>query len=124
MLGDQNEDLSVGSIGLESDFLKPKIFSHFDGPRNCSPGMPIGEAEVAHREWEASARSGTAAVDWCWGKLTEASRDAWSPAWREVEETGQPKDYCLECKGPAGCLGHTTCDTGECKHCDPLLPSA
>jgi hypothetical protein len=79
VLGDQPEDLSLGSIGVEGNYYKPKIFSHFDGPYNCTTGQRVPESQIAKRKWNASASSGSAAADWCWGRLTEESSAVWSP---------------------------------------------
>ena len=110
VLGDQSEDASTGSIGVSENYWKPKIFSHFDGPYNCSTGQSVTEAQIEQRRWNASAGSGNPAADWCWGRLIQASRDIRHP---------KLHPYCLECKRPVGCLGHTTCDTGDCENCDP-----
>lgn len=106
VLGDQPYDDGL-TLGVDENFWTPKIFTHFDGPYNCSTAMPVPELQIAQRAWSSSAKATNSAADWCWGKLLDVSKNAFGPVPR----------YCLKCVGPAGCVGRTTCGYG-CEYCD------
>jgi hypothetical protein len=74
VIGDARDHYD-SDVDIERNLWSPKIFTHFDGPFNCSEesGEYIAYAERTPRRGrpgsKATPHDGGGDADWCWGKL-------------------------------------------------------